>query len=80
MASYAIDEQVTVDLEQDRDGFHPTSVHVFIPGHTQTVSVSRELQGRSFQTGADAAESALAELRAAQPDLLAHWTTREGFF
>jgi hypothetical protein len=80
MVVYAIDEQITVELDRKQDGFSPRSIHVYIPGHAELVEPSAELRSRRFRTEAEAATAALDELKAKEPNVLADWAKREGFF
>jgi hypothetical protein len=80
MKRYAIDEQIVVEIDKQRDGFSPRSIELFIPGRSQRIEPSAELRNRRFPTEPDAANAAAEELKARERSLFANWARREGFF
>jgi hypothetical protein len=77
---YAYDEQITVEVERTAEGVCTGPVHVHVPGQTQHFVPSEELRRRHFPSEPDAAIAAVDELKSQQPELLASWARREGFF
>lgn len=79
MSWFAFDEQITVAVERTSDGFSPTKVRLFIPGHPGVVGLSGDVRGRTFRSESDAAVAAVEELRSTRPTLFDRWAGREGF-